>query len=91
MRLPAGRQGFRNAEFKTKNSIECYHKADTSKFKSQTKTATPDWPATFAAERTTEEEIYLSGKHNFLGCSHFSARCWIVNIDNRTNLFGDSF
>ena len=64
--------GFRNAEFKTKNSIECYHKADSSKFKAQTKTVTPDWQATGTAERTIENDICLSGKHNFYVLPFFS-------------------
>jgi len=44
--------------------------------KAQTKTITPDWPARCAGEHTTEEEIYLSGKHNFIWCFHFSVKFW---------------
>jgi hypothetical protein len=42
--------------------------------KAQRKTVTLDWPARWAAKHTTEEEIYLSGKHNFLRCFHFSVK-----------------
>jgi len=48
-----------------------------NRIKSQPKIITLDWPAKCAAERTREEDAYLSGKHD-LKCVHFSANSLIL-------------